>query len=350
MIIEYEKLIKNKILCKQKLSIRDALKCLEINKLKIILVCADNNPKKIIGTLTDGDIRRAIINSNSLNSSINKFINKKFKSVNNLMTLRDKLSYLSYHSISHLPILDNNNEIVELLVSDEISNNYIENPIVIMAGGFGKRLHPYTQEIPKPLVLLKDKPLIMHVIDNIQQSGFNNIIISLYHKSDLVIKYIEKQKLPLNIEYVVEKKPLGTIGSLSLLKNKIQKDFILTNCDVVTNLDYSKLLNFHQSHKNLFTIAIKKYSFRLDYGVVEIKKNKISNFIEKPQHQELVSTGVYAINHQLIKKLIKNQRLDASSFINNLKNQNINISPFLLYEEWNDVGKLEDLNRLINLN
>ena len=191
MIIEYEKLIKNKILCKQKLSIRDALKCLEINKLKIILVCADNNPKKIIGTLTDGDIRRAIINSNSLNSSINKFINKKFKSVNNLMTLRDKLSYLSYHSISHLPILDNNNEIVELLVSDEISNNYIENPIVIMAGGFGKRLHPYTQEIPKPLVLLKDKPLIMHVIDNIQQSGFNNIIISLYHKSDLVIKYIE---------------------------------------------------------------------------------------------------------------------------------------------------------------
>tara|TARA_B100001093_G_C26816899_1_gene1010143 strand:+ start:97 stop:1149 length:1053 start_codon:yes stop_codon:yes gene_type:complete len=350
MIIEFKKLIKNKILCKQKLSIRDALKCLETNKLKIILVCADNNPKKIIGTLTDGDVRRAIINNNDLNSSINKFINKKFKSVNNLMTLKDKLSFLSYHSVSHLPILDNNNEIVELLVSDEISNNCIENPIVIMAGGLGKRLQPYTQEIPKPLVMLKNKPLIRHVIDNVKQSGFTNIIISLYHKSDLVINYLEKQNLPLNIEYVVEKKPLGTIGSLSLIKNKIKKDFILTNCDVVTNLDYSKLLNFHLSNENQFTIAIKKYSFTLDYGVVEIKKNKISKFIEKPQHQELVSTGVYAINHQLIKNLTKNKRLDANLFINNLKNQNINISPFLLYEEWNDVGRVEDLNRLININ
>ena len=346
MIVEFKKLIKNKIICKRELSIKDALKYLETNKLKIILVYADNNQRKIIGTLTDGDVRRAIINTNDLNTPIQKFINKKFKSVNISMTLKEKLSFLAYHSISHLPILDNNNEIVELLVSDEISNNHIENSIVIMAGGFGKRLQPYTQDIPKPLVILKNKPLIMHVIDNIKDSGFKNIIISLYHKSDLVINYIEKQNLPLNIEYLVEKKPLGTIGSLSLIKNKIKNDFLLTNCDVVTNLDYSKLLNFHQVNKNLFTIAIKKYSFSIEYGVVKIKKNKISNFIEKPQHQELVSTGVYAINPQLIKNLTKNKRLDVNLFIDNLKNQNINISPFLLYEEWDDVGKVEDLNRL----
>lgn len=350
MIISIKNLISKKIICNNKISIKEALKYLEINKLKIILISSPSNPKKIIGTLTDGDVRRAIIDNNDLNTSIKKYINKKFRYVNVSKSSNYMSSYLSYHSISHLPILNNKNEIVELLVSDEISNNYIENTIVIMAGGFGKRLYPYTENIPKPLVMLKNKPLIMHVIDNIRKSGFKNIIISLYHKSDLIIDYIEDQNLPLNIEYIVEKKPLGTMGAISLIKEKLNKDFIMTNCDVVTDLDYSKLLNYHKSNKNSFTIAVKKYRYSLSYGVIKINKNKIKEFVEKPNYEELVSTGVYAIKPDLIKKMTKNKRLDANNFIDNLKNQKVDISPFLLYEGWDDVGKVEDLNRLLSVN
>ena len=318
-------------------TINAALKNLSSSNYRMCIVLDRKNNFK--GVLNDGDIRRALLNGKNLSSQIKNIYNKKPILFRENSVKSEILRKLDIERVNHAPIIKKN-KVVGLFPEEKFIPKYLKIPVVIMCGGFGKRLKPMTLKIPKALVLVNKKPMLTRVINNLKKFGFKKFILSTYYKSRLIKNYYKTGKLHgIKISYLTERKPLGTAGSLSFLKNKIKhENFLVTNCDVLSEIDYKNLLNFHSENKADLTIAIKKYSTESEFGEINVKGIYVNDISEKPIKDIIINAAIYVIKTKLIKSLTYNKALNMNEFIIRMIKRKKKVIAFPFYENWFDLG------------
>ncbi len=322
----------------------DAIKSLNKSTIQIVLVETRN--KKFYGTITDGDIRRALIKGKNLYSKIETIINKKPYILYKKEDINYVQNFLSKKNIKHLPIIKNS-KIVGIYSSilPVRKSKILDNRLVIMSGGFGKRLGKLTKKSPKGMLLYKNKPLLEHIITLAKENGIENIYLSVHYLKEIIIKYFKNgEKFNLNIKYLKEKHPLGTIGSIRYLK-KEKKPFAVINCDVISNINFDEIFNFHKKSKSLITVGIKEFSYENPYGVIKNFRNKFLAFEEKPIINFKINAGVYIFNNKVIDIVKKNNIRDVHNLIDFCQNKKFKISVFPIIEDWTDFGLAKKILR-----
>ena len=294
--------------------------------------------------LNDGDIRRALLKGKNLGSKIDSIYNKR-PIIFRENSVRSKvIRRLSAQKVEHAPIVKNK-KVIGIFSSKKIISEDLNTPVVIMCGGFGKRLKPTTLKIPKALVSVNNSPMLTRVINNLKRYGFKKFILSTYYKSKLIKNYYKDGKSHnIKINYVTEKKPLGTAGSLSLLKNKIkEKNFLITNCDVLSEINYKNLLNFHNENKADLTIAIKKYFTESQFGEINIKGIQVNHIYEKPIKDIIINAAIYVMNTKLIKEITYNKFINMNELITYMIKKKKKVIAFPFYENWFDLGTKQQI-------
>ena len=326
-------------------TIQDALKILEFSIYKIIIIKNDNN--QIIGTVTDGDIRRSLIKNFNTNLPLLKIMNKKPILVNEKVGNLEISQIMKSNAIKQIIIIDKEKKLKDIKSIDEIwVTKEKNNTVVIMAGGLGKRLRPITENKPKTMVEIGGKPLLMNILENCTTQGFKNFYISINYKKNKIKDFLKYNKnLGIKLSYLEEKKPLGTIGSLSLIKNKVNYPILVINGDILTTLDFNSFFEFHNKHKPFLSIAVKYHEMRNDFGVVSVKKTRVTDIVEKPTYKSLINTGIYILSNEAVKLVKKNKILNFPELVELGFKKRKKINAFLFSDYWIDIGKISDLDK-----
>jgi len=352
-------MIKNKLkyyLIYKDQSITTALKYLNLNEDKCLIII--NKKNILLGTLTDGDVRRAILSSKDFSQSIKNIYNRKpyyitAKELGSKVRVRKRL----IKAYKVIPIVNKYKKLLNIISSklNNSNNNLVSKmltskqiiPVVIMAGGEGKRLLPYTSIIPKPLIPFKGRSMIEHITENFKNFGFNYFIITLNYKSDLMKAYFLSNKQLGKFKFIFEKKPLGTAGSLIKIKKNKYKNFFLINCDSLLNLNYESFLNYHLECKHDITLVVCKKTENFKYGSCIInEKGKLKKIYEKPNVSFMANTGLYLINSKTINLIKKKERIDMNSLIERAINYKYKVGVFPIHEsEWYDLGTWLDFEK-----
>lgn len=323
-------------------SIKDVIESLSISSMQICLVTSKNF--FLVGVLTDGDVRRGLLKGLDLNSKIESLI-KRSPSVVKTNSSAFSVEYImNSKSLLHVPVVDDNYKLKGLYTIDTFGGlKKKKNPVLIMAGGFGKRLLPLTKNCPKPMLDLNGKPILEHIINNLSNQGFDRLFISLHYMGDTIKAYFKSgKKFGVNIKYIEEQKPLGTIGSLGKIQYNGNEPILVINGDALTSLDLNQLINFHKKNKSYATLAVKEITSINPYGVVNAKGIKLSSFSEKPINRININTGIYVFSAESknVLKRIKSS-IDAPRFLMNLKKNNKKIIIFPIHENWEDIGDMQ---------
>ncbi len=340
-----------KLLISQNSTIKQCL--IKLNKLgsQILFVCSKKNELK--GTITDGDIRRGLINGFNLNTNILKVCNNKPFSVNKSINLEKFKKLISEYRIRNIPILNKKNVLIGAYSSEQnIDFRKIDNDIIIMAGGKGQRLRPITKKIPKPMVNVNGRPILEKLILNCKDAGFYNFYLSVNYLKNFIKGYFKNGlKLGIKINYVNEKKPLGTVGSISLIKKKIlekKRPIIVINGDIIANFDLNEILFFHNKNKNDLTIISSHFDFQNPYGVIRTNKNKLISIREKPIYSSEILAGIYVLDYRLVKLIPFNKPFDMTDLINLLLKKKKKIGNYKMDKYWHEVGNISQYNDVIN--
>lgn len=322
-------------------TIKKTVSSLEATASQIVLV-VDN--KKLKGTVTDGDIRRALLKGKTLDSKVKKIMNKDFKFLGKSATEKDALALMKKEILKQIPVLDKKGKILDLfLLDDLIKTKSLPNEVIIMAGGRGERLGALTKNCPKPMLKINKKPILEIILNQCLDAGFKKFYFSVnYLKKQIKNHFKNGSKWDVNINYLEEKRPLGTVGSLSLLPKK-KIPFLLINGDVLTKIDYNHLLQFHKDHKADITICVREFVTKIPYGVVGIDDLKVMALEEKPVLTHFVNAGIYIIEPKVANLLPKNTKLDMTELILLAKKKKYKINAFPIHEYWQDLGYPETL-------
>ena len=335
----------NKIVVSPDASIKEVLKIIDQGALRIALVINDSN--KLLGTLTDGDIRRALLKGKTINDPINTLYNPNPVTAN-LNEPKDTLIRKACQSrIYQIPVVDDNG----ILVGIEDINEYLvkkpyDNIVILMVGGLGTRLQPLTDKVPKPLLKIGDKSVLETIIHNFSSSGFNRFIFSVNYKSQMIRDYFKDGKpFGVQISYMQEEKKMGTVGSLSLLKEKPSEPFFVMNGDILTNINLEHLLDYHLMNKADATVSVREINFEIPYGVIHHDDKKIIHIKEKPTQKMFINAGIYLLNPVCLDHLPVDKYVDMPDFLNFLIKSGLNVISFPIREYWLDIGQMEDLDQ-----
>ena len=334
-----------KVTLKTSDSLETAIKVLHEVGLQIALVI--DKKGKLLGTITDGDIRSAIIKQSTMKSPVSLIMNSNPLTINDKVKNEDILSLMTDKGLLHMPILNKDGTLCGLETLQHLIEKPIyDNPVFLMAGGFGTRLHPLTKETPKPLLKIGSKPILEMIIEQFISHGFHNFYISTHFKSEQIRNYFKNGEIHnITIQYLHEDKPLGTAGSLGLLPDNLPDlPIIVMNGDLLTKVDFINLLDFHYDHDSEATMCVREYAFQVPYGVVQIDNYNIKEIKEKPVHKFFVNAGIYVLNKTLINKLDGKSYLDMTDLLDKeLINEKVNAFP--IHEYWLDIGKIEEYER-----
>jgi len=322
----------------------DALKIIDKNGSQFLMVV--NSLNKLLGVITDGDIRRALINGKNLNNDVVEFMNKDFFSITNKEDIKLAYKIMEKNKVKQIPIIDEEGILKDLILDDGNNTIELDNEIVIMAGGKGTRLYPMTRNCPKPMLKVSGKPMLEILLEQCYYYGYRNFYISVNYLKHSIIDYFGNgRNLGINIKYLEEDTPLGTAGALSLIKSIPKKPFIVINADVLTKFNLERLLNYHIKNQSGATLCVRDYNYQLPFGVVKTSKTKLIEFKEKPQYKELINAGVYILNPEILKLLKKNQYLDMPDLLMMAKKSNFSVNVCPIYEYWIDIGRKETLQK-----
>ncbi len=326
-------------------SVRDAL--IKLNLTKKTLFVYSNDSKKIIGAITDGDIRRGFLKKARPDSNVKELMNLSPITSKEMDNDSDYLKLMSENKVNSLAVTDTSGRLLLItLMSFNESELTSEKVAVLMAGGIGSRLSPLTDNCPKPMLKVSGTPLLESLIKRLKKYGYSKIYISVNYLSEKIIDYFQDgEKLNIKIEYISEDKPLGTAGSLHLLKGKINNPFLVMNGDVISEIDFKNFLNFHFSRNSKATMAVKLHEMQSDYGVVETKGLNIIGFKEKPIYSNYINTGIYILNPESL-KLLNGQKIDMPELFDLLKNNNLETLVYPMYEAWKDIGNIDQFKSL----
>lgn len=325
-----------------------AMKALDELALKVLFVQKDG---KLQAALTDGDIRRWILSEGDLNASI--------KNVANYHPLylvggsyEEAMNFLKEKSIEAVPIVDKELHIQDILYWNQkqaaVQRGQMDIPVVMMAGGKGTRLYPYTKILPKPLIPVGDIPIAEHIIEQFCLYGCNEYYLIVNHKKNMIKAYFNEIEKDYQVHYVDEDQPLGTGGGLSLLKGRLDTTFILTNCDILIQADIAKIYRFHKENHNVITLVCSLQNFQIPYGVVNIGNGgKIESMEEKPHISFFTNTGCYIVEPEVIDDLNAGQAVGFPDIIDKCRNEGKNVGVYPIGENaWLDMGQMDELEKM----
>ncbi len=325
-------------------SIREAIQQLNENVLQILLVINDSG--QLLGTVTDGDIRRSILNNISLDKPISKIMNRTPKFIYQ-DEIEKAAALMAKHNIKSIPVVDQQKKVLDLILIEDMLE-YKEkypaksNQVFIMAGGKGTRLDPFTKILPKPLIPVGDKPIIELIMGSFNKYGFNNFIISLNYKAEIIKLYFLENSNGFNVSYTYEQEPLGTAGALSLAKDRLVETFIVSNCDVIIDVDFDDLLSYHQKNKNSATVVGVVKHMQIPYGVIEVKDNKLAQMIEKPEYDFVINSGVYVLEPEITGFIPENEPVNMPDVLLKAKEAGKKIGVYPVSTKWFDIGQWEE--------
>jgi dTDP-glucose pyrophosphorylase len=338
--------ISKSLLLTVKQTIRDALVAINSNpKLKIAIVLGEN--KELKGVVTDGDIRRALLANGSLDAPVTKIMNCTPLTATPDTTRKDLIKLMDEKGIEAIPIVKQE-KLIGIELYHEISKvKSYDNPVFIMAGGFGTRLRPLTDNCPKPMLKVGGKPMLEILIDSFIKSGFNNFYISTHYLPEQIRDYFgDGSDKKVNITYVHEESPLGTGGALGLLPNDSAKlPLVLINGDILTKVNFAKLMEFHDSNKADSTMCVREYEYQVPFGVVEGEGIEVTGMVEKPTQRFFVNAGIYILNPSVIDTVKPNNHIDMPTLLEQQIAKNKKVLKFPIYEYWLDIGRMDDFNR-----
>lgn len=334
-----------------------ALKQMDTEKRKLLIVMDEQ--ESFFSLLSIGDIQRAIIRNITLNNAIKAIVRKSIivAAVDDdlgLMKERMKLQRIEF-----MPVVDAENKVVNVIFWEDlfekgavIGPSFRFNlPVVIMAGGIGTRLRPFTNILPKPLFPIGEKTAIEHIFDRFNAHGCDTFYISVNYKAELIEFYLQQQNLPYSISFFREEKPLGTAGSLSMLKNRINETFFVSNCDILVDQDYSEVLHYHRQNKHEITVVAALKHFPIAYGTIETGENgKLLSLTEKPELTFKINSGMYIIEPHLLEEIPENTFYHITQLIDLVANRGGEVGVFpVSAKSWQDIGKWSEYLKLINI-
>jgi len=326
-------------------TIKDALLSLEKSGQKICFIISKS--KEMVGTLSDGDIRKGLLKGFTLKTKVLDVMNKNFVWVEKSESRMNVLDLMKSRKINVIPILDKDKRIVGIhTLYGILGSDAKSNVAVIMAGGKGERLKPLTDNLPKPLITVAGKPILERIIHHLVGYGITEIVISVNYLKEKIINYFgDGKKYGCKIEYLIEEEPLGTAGSLSLLKLKNTEPLIVLNGDIITQVNISDMLNFHTYNNFHITVGIYDYIHQIPFGVVNAKDKKIKTIEEKPVVSWQVASGIYVISPKMVSLIPKKHFFTMPDLIKTALKQKKRLGAFRIEEEWMDIGRKCELIR-----
>ncbi len=326
-------------------TIREALEIIDNGAIKIAVIVSEGG--KLVGTLTDGDIRRGIIKGRSLESNIDGLYCGNPITANTHQSKKEIIKICNEHNILQVPIVDQNEQLVAIEVLDEllVLPKY-NNKVVLMVGGLGTRLMPLTENTPKPMLQVGSKPILQTIVEKFASYGFNNITMCVNYKSDVIQEYFgDGANFGVNIDYLTEENRLGTAGALSLLTSEPEIPFFVMNGDLLTNVNFEHLLEFHQSNNATATMCVREYDFQVPYGVVNLDDGIITSIEEKPVQKFFVSAGIYMLEPSCLSHIPQNEFFDMPTLFTKLIELGEVTTSFPLREYWLDIGRIEEYEK-----
>lgn len=324
-------------------SIQDVILSLEASALQIVLVIDETG--RLQGAVTDGDVRRALLRGHDLRSRVDDIMFPSPMVVMPELGRENVLQLMRANRIHQLPVVDAERRVVGLHVLDDIlTPPRRDNVMVIMAGGLGKRLRPFTEDCPKPMLPIGGKPMLEHIIDRARAEGFSRFVLSIHYLGHMIEDYFGSgERWHVNIEYLREDAPLGTAGAISLIDPVPEQPFLVTNGDVLTDISYADMLDFHCHHGARATMAVRQHEWQHPFGVVRTKGIDIVGFEEKPIHRTHVNAGVYVLDPDALSCLGKGDPCDMPTLFERLQGTGQMTIAYPMHEPWLDVGRPDDL-------
>ncbi|OYY94500.1 MAG: nucleotidyl transferase [Hydrogenophilales bacterium 28-61-23] len=324
-------------------TIQQAIRNLDHVAIKIVLVV---NPQgELVGTISDGDIRRGLLRGLDLNSPITSVIHHNALVVPPGLGRETVMQLMMANKIQQIPVVDERQHLVGLHLWDEITTPATRsNLMVIMAGGKGTRLLPHTENCPKPMVKVAGKPMLEHIIERARLEGFNHFVLAIHHLGHMIEDYFGcGDQLEVRIGYLREQAPLGTAGALALLNPRPELPFVVTNGDVMTDIRYGELLDFHSRHNATATMAVRIHEWQHPFGVVQTQGVEIVGFEEKPVARSHINAGVYALSPEALSELAADAACDMPTLFERLQAKAKRTVAYPMHEPWLDVGRPDDL-------
>lgn len=327
-------------------TLEDAIAIIDRSALRIAIVIDEH--RHLLGTLSDGDVRRALMRHLPLDVPVSQVMCSSPTVARCDWNRSRLLAVMENKRLLQLPVVDDDGCVIGLeTLHGLLDKRQLNNPVFLMAGGFGKRLHPLTQDCPKPLLRVGEKPILELILESFIRVGFHRFFISTHYLPEMVQDYFgDGSHWGVSIDYTHEETPLGTGGSLGLLPHdEINDPIIVMNGDLLTTLDYRELLDFHLKNQSVATMCVRQFEYQVPYGVIQSEGNLIRSMVEKPVQRFFVNAGIYVLTPELVKSVRRDERIDLPVLLEQSISKGANVTMFPLHEYWLDIGRMEDFNR-----
>lgn len=327
-------------------SMEEAIATLDRVAVRIVIIV--DQQRHLLGTLTDGDVRRALLKQRPLTTPIKEFMCSTPRTAG-LDWNRDRiLAVMEKYQLLQLPVVDLSGKVIGLeTLHDLLNRQRRNNPVFLMAGGFGTRLRPLTQNCPKPLLKVGEKPILELILERFISSGFHRFFISTHYMPEMIREHFgDGSQWGVSIRYVHEDEPLGTGGALGLLPHhEIDLPLFLMNGDLLTTLNFENLLEFHDGHPGSATMCVREYEYCVPYGVIENEGHRILSMTEKPVQRFFINAGIYLLSPELVKSVAAGNRVDMPTLLEREIEAGRDVNMFPVHEYWLDIGRMEDFQR-----
>lgn len=335
-----------KICLNNSANILQAMKNLTETGARFSVVVSDDY--KFLGTLTDGDIRRSLLNGLTVNEPVTTAMNVNPIVASENASNEELREIMRVNEFTHIPVIDNEGKLVRILSLKDVlvTEARKDNAVVLMVGGLGARLGELTASCPKPMLKLGDKPILEIIIENFKEKGFYNFFLSVNYKSEIIESYFgDGSRYDINIKYIREKERMGTAGSLSLFEPINDLPILIMNGDVLTKVNFSSLIDYHQNHELDACICTYRYDHQIPFGVIHQEDNLVKRIEEKPIQSSLINAGIYSMNPKLLSLLEKNKFCDMPVLLERIISTNKKVGTFYVQDYWLDIGRKDDFYR-----
>ncbi len=333
-------------------TIRQAISCIDANRRGIVLVT--DQDQRLLGTITDGDVRRAILDGVDLNQTVTTLLERKADTLMpKPVTARvgtdpgQLVALMQKYGVRQIPLLDEKDRVRDLVILSDVvpSQDCGDVQAVIMAGGYGTRLRPITEDLPKPMLPVGDRPLLEHIVNQLREAGIRRLNLTTHYLADKIKDYFGNgEEFGVELNYVTEDSPLGTAGALGLISLP-ESPLLVINGDILTKVDFKALLAFHREHGAELTIGVRKYDMNVPYGVVECQGPFVQKLVEKPVQRFFVNAGIYLLEPTACAQIKEGEALDMTDLVQRLLAKGRKVASFPIYEYWLDIGQLADYKR-----
>lgn len=330
-------------------TINGALVALNANSHQLVMVCSPSG--RLLGTVTDGDVRRAILDGISLDSSVLTIANRSPFVVDREMSKEAVEAIMVERRIKQIPVVNPERLLKGLLVWDRLLKPVRrDNPFVIMAGGLGTRLRPMTNDCPKPMLELDGRPILEHIVMRARAQGFHNFIFSVRYLSHVIKDYFgDGSRFGVTITYLEESAPLGTAGVLGLLtENQYDSPILMTNGDVISSVNYGEIIDYHLAHQSLVTVCVRTHETQIPFGVLKTEGVDVIDFQEKPRVSHLINTGIYVLESKTSGFIDEGEACDIPELLSRVAEQRGKITAYSIHESWIDIGSPDDYKNAKN--